>query len=322
MGHKDTNRVIHGLRVPQAGKHKEGELEAQTSASAAQMTVDALLSKPEFWAALFGALAAFLLGALATWWANINAKRTDGNMAIVALSQMCSLIENARFTLLVTEAIRAHTIVHRSPYSFEIRPIGVLPESLPRISADSLGFLADSHDPDILNRVFTAERAFVMMIDLLRRHADLHSKITERLSTYDARGTKPFGPEVLLEVVGGKLLIELDVLVENLEKGLPETRDGLIEVGKQLRAVLRVHIPFRRFVGFSPAPRSRLSVQPPDLPKAALWRRINRWCFDFLFKRRSLLPKAPAAAETDLVPPAIQRFPPRSWETGPSEVRP
>ena len=45
------------------------------------MTLTILLSKPEFWSALFGALAAFLLGALATWWTGVNAKRTAGNLA-------------------------------------------------------------------------------------------------------------------------------------------------------------------------------------------------------------------------------------------------
>lgn len=279
------------------------------------MTLSFLLSKPEFWAALFGALAAFLLGVLATWWASLNAKRTAGNMAIIALSQMCSLMENVRYRLLVLEPIRIHEIQHRGPLPFEIRHIAGLPESLPRISGDSLGFLADSHDPDILNRLFTAERAFAAMIDLLRRHEVVHSKITQRLSAYDPAGRKPFGPQVALEVIGGKLLIEVDVLIEEFEKGLPETRDALVEIGKQLHEVLRVQIPIRRFVRFTPVPRVRFSDLPLNLPNPVLWRIVTRWSFDFLFKRRSLrdVPKA-VVAETDPVPPAIKRFPPRSWE--------
>jgi hypothetical protein len=279
------------------------------------MTIAELLSKPEFWSALFGALAAFLLGAFATWWANLNAKRTAGNMAIIALSQMCSLVENIRYQLLVMEPLRIQGILKRPPLSFEIRPAIGLPESLPQVPADGLGFLADSHDPDILNRLLTIERAFASMFDLLRRHEIVHAKITEKMSAFDPAGQKPFGSQVILEVVGSKLLVEVDTIVEGLEKGLPETRDMLLAVGEQLRGVLRIQIPFRRFVGFSPAPRSRLSVQPPDLPKPALWRRVTRRAFDMLSKRRSLPqcdPQQPAA--TELSPPPVKRFPPRSWE--------
>jgi hypothetical protein len=280
------------------------------------MTVGLLLSKPEFWAALFGALAAFLLGVVATWWANLNAKRTAGNMAIIALSQMCSLVENARFSLFVREALRAHSIQHRNPYAFEIRPLVGLPDSPPRISPDGLGFLADSHDPDVLNRLLTAERAFTAMIDLLRRHEVVHSKITEKLSAFDPRGNKPFGTDVALEVIGGKLLIDVDVLVEELEKGLPETRDALIKVGKQLFEVLRVQIPIRRFVTFKAVTRTRFADQPLDLPSPLLWRVVSRWLFDFLFKRRRYnKPQDTTVVASDPTPPSITRFPPRSWES-------
>jgi hypothetical protein len=280
------------------------------------MTMGELLSKPEFWSALFGALAAFLLGALATWWANLSTKRTAGNLAIIALSQMCSLVENVRYELLVKEPIRIHKIANRGPLSFEIRPAAGLPEALPRIDAEELGFLADSHDPDILNRLLTVERAFGSMFDLLRRHEVAHTMVTERMNALDPTGQRPFGPDVLLQATGAKVLIELDIIIEALEKGLPETRDMLLEVGKQLHNILRVQIPFRRFVGFSAIPRSRLADQPPELPKPALWRRVTRWCFDFLMRRRSLPgpPKSPQIAATDPTPPSIRRFPPRSWE--------
>jgi hypothetical protein len=282
------------------------------------MTIEELLSKPEFWSALFGALAAFLLGALATWWANLNAKRTAGNMATVALSQMCFLMENIRYQLLVMDPLRIQEILKRGPLPFEIRPAIGLPESLPRIPGDGLSFLADSHDPDIFNRLLTIERAFASMFDLLRRHEVVHAKITEKMSAFDPAGERPFGTQVILEVVGAKLLVEVETIVEGLEKELPETRDMLLAVGEQLRGILRIQIPFRRFVGFTAAPRSRLSDQPPDLPKPALWRQVTRWTFDVLAKRRSLYHchplQAVQVATPEPEPPAIKRFPPRSWE--------
>jgi len=154
------------------------------------------------------------------------------------------------------------------------------------------------------------------MIDLVRRHEVVHSKITEKLSAYDPAGLKPFGLNVLLEVVGGKLLIDVDILIEELEKGLPETRDALFAVGEQLRAILRMQIPLRRFVGFSAVPRSRLTDQLPNVPKPLLWRRLVRCLFDFLMKRRSIResPKVTQTTASDPTPPTIRRFPPRSWE--------
>jgi hypothetical protein len=280
------------------------------------MTIGELLSKPEFWSALFGALAAFFLGALATWWTNLSTKRTAGNLTVIALSQMCSLMENLRYELLVKEPIRIQGIMHRGPYPFEIRPAAGLPERLPQIQAETLGFLADSHDPDIFNRLLTVERAFAAMIDVIRRREVAHARITERMNVVDPTGQLAFGPDILLRACGAKPLIDLDVLTESLEKGLPETRDMLLEVAKQLHNVLRMQIPFRRFVGFSSIPRTRLADQPPDLPKPSLWRRITRWSFDFLMKRRRLVdpPKAPQVAPADPTPPVIKRFPPRSWE--------
>jgi hypothetical protein len=289
------------------------------------MTISMLLSKPEFWSALFGALAAFLLGVLATWWANLNAKRTAGNMAIITLGQMYSLMETVRYALLVKEPIRIHEIVKRGPLPYEIRPAAGLPESLPRINGEGLGFLADSHDPDILNRLLTVERAFAAMIDLLRRHEVVQVKITEKLNAIDPTGRQLFGPDLLLQAVGAKLLVEVDVLVESLEKGLPETRDMLLAIGKQLREILRMQIPIRRFVGFSAVPRSRIADQPPDLPKPALWRRVTRWTFDMLAKRRFLRkcdPPATQAAAPEPIPPPVKRFPPRSWENREPPVDP
>lgn len=157
------------------------------------MTIAELLSKPEFWSALFGALAAFLLGVLATWWANLGAKRTSGNLAIIALSQMSALMENVRYELLVKEPIRIHEILHRGPLPFELRPVAGVPETLPRIQVDGLGFLADSNDPDILNRLLTVERAFAAMIDVLRRHEVAHAKFTELMNAFDPTGQRPLG---------------------------------------------------------------------------------------------------------------------------------
>ena len=272
------------------------------------MSIAELLSKPEFWSALFGALAAFLLGALGTWWANVRAKRTAGNLALIALSQMYGLMENLRYQLLVQEPIRARKVIGRDPWSHEIRPSVGLPDPPPRMRLEDLGFLVDSYDPDVLNRLLTIERAFLSMLYLVRRHEALHTKFQETLNAIDRTAQTPLTGRDLVELVGAKLLIEIKTTVEELEKGLPETRDMTLSVAKQLRSVLRAQIPIGRVIRFTPAPRSRLADEVPGLPSAARWRRLIRFSYDQLLKPRTICASKEllAEAEPEPTPPADQ----------------
>jgi hypothetical protein len=275
-----------------------------------------LLSKPEFWSALFGALAAFLLGALGAWWAANSAKRTAGNLALVALSQMYSQTENVRYYFLVAEPIRARGTTGHDPLPYEIRgAIGLVKQNI-RVPAESLGFLADSHDPDVLNRLLTIEREFTSLMDLVRRHERLHDDFTAVLDKRDPSGQEGYRPQDFLRTVGIKVLIQIDDTIEGLRTGLPECRDDILAIGEQLREVLRSHLPARKFIRFSAAPRSRLSSQPPDLPKPALWRRATRAIVDILRTPLRWNGGADAASKSDLKlepqAPEIKRFPPRS----------
>jgi hypothetical protein len=282
------------------------------------MTISELLSKSEFWAALFGALAAFLLGALATWRAGVNAKRTAGNMAIVTLGQMCSLMENLRRQLLVDAPILAREKCGGSdPFSWQVLSAFGLPAVPPRLVLQDLGFLADSRDPDILNRLLTVERAFECMLEVVRRHEQLHIKLQERMNEVDPSGQKPFYPEQLVQVVGAKMFIEVDLAYEALQSGLPDARDRILDVSRQLREILRLQFPTRRFLLLVSAHQSRITDQHPPLPKAAIWRRATRATVDRLTNQRTKfarLLESARAASPEPVPPPVRKFPPRSWD--------
>jgi hypothetical protein len=284
------------------------------------VTLSQLLSKSEFWAALFGALAAFLLGALGQWWSTNTAKRTAGNLALIALGQMYTQIENLRHYYLEQEPIRmgdAKKLVGYKPLSIELRPPMGLPEQSIRVPIDSLGFLAVSHDADVLNRLLTVERAFHSILVLVRLHRQLHGQFTERLSTHNPMGDAAYRPDDLIPIVGAKLLIEIDDAVHGLKIGLPECCADLLAVGQQLRQTLCVELPIRRFVTLTPMARAGITTVPDNLPKPALWRRVTRWMVDMLrtlIHRRS---RAQPAPKTDATPRSepleIRRFPPRSY---------
>ena len=279
------------------------------------MTAHELVSKPEFWAALFGALAAFLLGVLGTWWSATKTKQTTGNLTLIALSQMFALLENLRHHLLVSEPARFRAISGRAPRSFELRKLTGLPNRVTRIPFDQLGFLADSHDPDVLNRLIIAERAFDSLLESTRRLGELQAEFMEKLNRFDPSGQRALQPSEILAVGGTKLLIEIDDFVEALRTGLPEGRDSMLAVGNQLRQTLRMQFPSRRFLGFSPIPRSSLIELPSGLPSPVLWRRIVRRVVDEVRTRMGWGTKQPPASAVPPFPEAleIKRFPPRSY---------
>ena len=230
--------------------------------------------------------AAFLLGALGTWWASATAKKTAGNLAIVSLGQMYGILENVRHTMFVEGPVRIEKALHRSALSFEIRGTIGLPGTVPSVPMEQIGFLVDSRDPDLLNRLLHVERAFTSVLDLVHRHTRLHGELTTKLNAADPTGVRPMSGADLVAAVGVKPLIEIADLIEELQISLPDARDAIVAVTRQLREVLRLHMPSRRFVNFTPAPRSRTMDQPPALPRPAHWRVVVRRLSDSIHKHR------------------------------------
>jgi hypothetical protein len=265
------------------------------------MTISELLRKAEFWAALFGALAAFLLGAIGRWWSQNSARQANGNIALITLSQMYAMIENIRQHFLVNEATRAAEQLGADPFTFQLRPAIGIPEQNLSLQLNHLGFLANSHDPDVLNRLLTVERQYTSMLDLVRRHREVQMTLQERLSKVDPAGSQLISVGRLRELVGGMLLHQIDDVVNGLETGLAKTRDNIMEVSKQLLGVLRMQFPARRFVSYVPSPWDRVADRTRDLPNAELWRRLARRTMDFLVKRRAIGRSAanPLASEFD-----------------------
>jgi hypothetical protein len=253
-----------------------------------------------------------LLGALATWRASDSANRTAGNLALITLSQMYALIENIHRHLLVDEPTRAARLLGRPPVEFELRSaIGVDSTGL-HMPADQLGFLVNSYDPDVLNRLMVIERAFTSMLDLLRRHEMLHRQLQEKMAAADPGPGFEVTVGGVARIVGMNLIMQIVDTVRGLQTGLPETRDNLLAVGDQLRNALRMQFPTRRFVQFIPVARDRPIHGLPEFTKPALWRRIVRWGVDTI--RRSLGRGtrggfAPAQAEQPQLP-EIRRFNP------------
>jgi hypothetical protein len=156
------------------------------------------------------------------------------------------------------------------------------------------------------------ERAVEVMLELARRHQGLHADLQSKLNALDPTGQHQFTGAQMLGALGSKIFIELDDALDALRQRLPETRDSVLEVGKQLRSTLRMQLPTRRFVSMVPTQRERELHPVPGLPKPAIWRRVVRWMADRLsrmWRGTPTLPKARAEPQA----PEIKRFPPRSY---------
>lgn len=274
-------------------------------------------STPQFWATLLGAATAFLLGMVATWRTNTRVKRDAGNLALISMSQMYSIIENLRYHFLIEEpATAAKNSQRAEPYTFMLRVTMGLPDQPPSIDFKSLGFLVDSHDPDVLNRLLVVERQFRSTLDLVHRHAVLHKELQEKLSALDPTGRAPIPLGSLIEKCGVRIFIEIDDIVEELQAHLGETRDFILSVGSQLRYTLAMQFPSRRFVSFKPMHRSRLINEAPDV-RPRTWRRIARASRDFLLIPIPREKKALTAMAEEPAPTRAKRFILRSFESPP-----
>ena len=289
------------------------------------MTSSGLLDS-EFRAALIGALTAFLLGAFAHWRGSARQKRSAGNLALVTLGQMYTEMETLRYHVLDEEPKRLARLMGREPFTTEIRPIMGLSDLTPRLQPDQLGFLSESSDADILNRLLVVERAFDSMIGLVRRHAELALRMQEQMSEVRPPGPQNFHIEQLPDLVGVFLVLQIDDTMTGLIEGLPATRDAILSVSTQLRDVLRMYLPAARFVRFEPLPeRKDLGQLAAVSSQAALWRRLTRFVVDAMVKDRHLRPRArqpePGPAPAPDRPPRIRPFPRPSLPNRPSGPR-
>lgn len=243
------------------------------------LTFHKLLGGSEFWSALAGALAgaiaAFTLGALVQWRGRVNARRSAGNLAIIALAEMYSeakAISDAIFGQ-IPELTR---ILRRPPRTYELRAAMDAKTVPPPFDIEQLGFLADSHDPDILLRLIVVKNDFEAMLKTVANHERLQLELQRRMGIVSAQSRLPPSTDDVPKVAGMDVIMQLEATVKGLQSTLPDLVDGLQRVGDDLRKVLLYQLPWSTFLRFVPQDRSKLSEAKLHAVKPALWRRLIR----------------------------------------------
>ncbi len=230
----------------------------------------------EFGAAFFGAAAAFALEALRRWREERRKDLRAGNEAIFVLSQMYSVTRNYYDQAILARAEYVRRQLNREPKYLEYLPTGIAWNSQTMLPMTRLSFLLESHEPDILNRLAQIERAFLSVLATNVRRGEVHVLFQERANAIFGQNLQMSGPE-LERGVGMDLVMQLRQLTEHMLADVPRTRDDLLGVGKQLRAVLEIEYPLGRIVGFAPFDNPVEGMSPPtNIRRPAYWRRWLR----------------------------------------------
>jgi hypothetical protein len=277
------------------------------------MTFAQLLSNPEFWSALFGAvagaLAAFGLGAASQWWTANSTNRKAGNLALITLGQMYQLVENIRRQFLVGESHRSAALLRRDPFEFELRPITLRDPKL-KLAMEELGFLAESNDPDVLARLMTVQHSYEQVLDALEAHARRMREFQDKMAAAQAAGVSEPRADQVAAIVGPNLFCYVVLGVRELQQRIPDTLAAILQVTEDLRNALRMKLPARHFLRLQIIEQARQLTERPDPERPRLWRRAVRATVDALLRprhfRRRRVASLPAAQPEQQ--PRIQRF--------------
>jgi hypothetical protein len=230
-----------------------------------------------FWSALAGALTAFTLASVAQWRRTLNARRSAGQLALIALGDMYSTAKWANDEFFDEQRKKWVETYRREPLYFELKPLpAVLLGDPPTLDVERLDFLADSNDPDILLRLMDAKHSFAAILKFLTRHEELHHTVQSVMAKDDPTGRKIYRAEDVTSLVGVDVLTQLQSTVDALRIALPEMCAASMKLSGHLRDVLLYQFPLRSLLQFIPEKRGKLSEAHTYARRPALWRRALR----------------------------------------------
>jgi hypothetical protein len=231
-----------------------------------------ILRSAEFWAALFGALTAFLLEAIRRWRSERRRDIAIGNQALVVFMQMyTTLSELQRLIEERTNLIQKRE--SRAPHYFEYQAMGLVWNESMRLPMDRLGFLLQSYDPDLLNRMIHVENSFFTILYNLERRTAAQMEFTAKVQQIFGVNLPP--PTDLERGVGPGIAMRLEQLTTSLIQKLPETIEQIPKVGRQLSETLSFVFPMLPPIG-SDFTLHKFTTDPPPDTEPPRWRRSLR----------------------------------------------
>jgi hypothetical protein len=260
------------LAVLPADPRSVGRPVMSAVASVAPVEAAGIFHSAEFWAALFGAGAAFLLEALRRWLSERRHERAIGNQALFVFVQMYATLSDLQ------KAIHSRVQLLQSregrvPHYFEYPAMGLVWNEDMRLPIDRLGFLLQSYDPDLLNRMARVESSFFTILYTLEKRTTAHMEFTNRAE-------EKFGENLPIPIelergIGPDIAMRSRDLTNSLLEQLPSTIDQIPKVGKQLAETLSLIFPLSPPIG-SDFAVYKFTADPPSGAKPPQWRQSLR----------------------------------------------
>ncbi len=238
-----------------------------------------VFTSTEFWAALFGALAAFLLEALRRRWADNTRRQAAINLALLSLAQMYTVMRNYHDQVFIAGREALMKQIPGEPPVWAYQPAHGLTDLQLRLDYEALGVFLQSHDPDLLHRVLAAERIYHGAHFQMLEHLKLHREFQRRLA--ETRAPEEFNApsQPLEDIVGPDLLGQLTSIATSLRDKTSGDLQQVLAATNQLRDVARAHFPTRMFLGIDVVSPKDATKPPSHIRKPRLWRRFVYLCW-------------------------------------------
>ena len=260
-----------------------------------------------FWSAAFGALigagSAFVLERTQAWRMERRRNCSLGNQSIYKLSLMYTTLTNLENTLF-GDFRAAHD--GKDPQWWEVLGHNEVNTSGLRFDISELAFLADTYDPDILNRLMHAERVFATAVDTANRRSALQFELQVTIRQAGLEPDMPMTVEMYRRIGGHDRTRQVEQLHAHLLADLPNERKLMLDTARQLQNVLRYAYPLGRIITYTSELDDIANYKRTSKP--AVWRVFVRGARQFLAapikttkswvlscRTRKALPQSPAA---------------------------
>jgi hypothetical protein len=230
----------------------------------------------EFWAALFGAVAAFMLEAMRRFWMDRRHDLAAGNEGVFSLAQMGTLARLIYNQSFIDRDATIREFQNREAFYFEYLPMTLPWNITVKLPFERLGFILRSYDPDLLNWLAAAERDFASLIQTLSERNTQQLEFQRRHAAIP-KAQAPVSTAVFEKMIGTDLVDQLKHSTEMLKVGLPRCEENALRLGQRLTQTLSYQFPLGRIANFSPIERTSMN-DTSHIPSPRLWRRFVRGC--------------------------------------------
>lgn len=235
----------------------------------------------DFWAAAFGALAAFAFEGFRRFGEHARAEQDATNCALIALSQMYTDLKNLDNQVYEAADVRARAEHGRDAVSVEIYPVqGNLTKSY-TVDLGSLAFLLRGHHPDVINLLSLAESRYGTCILVEGERTALVTQYQAKLSESGVAAGSSLTRDDVVKAVGELLVICIDRTTDGQRKGIKNALNSIVEAREALFDAASLHLPMRALISFDDAPAG----ETRHAARAAFWRYWMRNAFRRTRKR-------------------------------------